>query len=102
MEWDFDAWKYLLCNCNPVLGEYVGSCLILVADSKRLLGRPFNDPEVQHDLKHWPFTVLNDGGTPKYEIVRNGLTEMVAPEEVMHTFKKQTGFLFQLRGDIIC
>ena len=29
-----------------------------VFDSKRLIGRKYHDPNVQADMKHWPFKVL--------------------------------------------
>ena len=33
-----------------------------VFDAKRLIGRKFNDAEVQADMKHFPFKVLEKGG----------------------------------------
>ncbi|XP_052131846.1 heat shock 70 kDa protein-like [Frankliniella occidentalis] len=68
--------------------EYVGEAAKELAnrntlyDSKRLLGRRFEDDVVQRDIEHWPFKVMNDGGVPKYEITRDGLPTMLTPEEV--------------------
>jgi heat shock protein 1/8 len=39
-----------------------------VFDAKRLIGRPFNDPAVQADMKHWPFKVVDVGGKPVIEV----------------------------------
>lgn len=40
----------------------------VVFDAKRMLGRSFKDPEIQKDLKHWPFTVINTDGMPKIKL----------------------------------
>ena len=39
-----------------------------VFDAKRLIGRKFDDTTVQSDMKHWPFTVINDSTKPKIQV----------------------------------
>ncbi|VEU20864.1 DEKNAAC101653 [Brettanomyces naardenensis] len=53
-----------------------------VFDAKRLIGRKFDDPEVQNDMKHWPFKVINDGGKPKIQVEFKGETRVFTPEEI--------------------
>ncbi|XP_069598063.1 heat shock cognate 71 kDa protein-like [Ranitomeya imitator] len=53
-----------------------------VFDAKRLIGRRFDDPVVQSDMKHWPFTVINDGGRPKMQVEYKGETKSFYAEEV--------------------
>lgn len=53
-----------------------------VFDAKRLIGRRFDDQKIQEDIKHWPFTVINDNGKPKIQVEFKGETKKFAPEEV--------------------
>lgn len=53
-----------------------------VFDAKRLIGRKFDDPKIQDDIKHWPFTVLNDCGKPKIQVEFKGERKVFAPEEI--------------------
>lgn len=32
-----------------------------IFDAKRMIGRPFSDPILQNDLRHFPYEVINDG-----------------------------------------
>ncbi|CAK9796030.1 Heat shock 70 kDa protein cognate 4 [Anthophora quadrimaculata] len=52
-----------------------------IFDAKRLIGRRFEDPTVQADMKHWPFTVVNDSGKPKIQVHYKGETKTFFPEE---------------------
>lgn len=55
----------------------------IVYDSKRMIGRTFNDPAVQEDMKHWPFKVkkgLND--KPMISVKYKGETKDFTPEEI--------------------
>ncbi|XP_018411960.1 PREDICTED: heat shock-related 70 kDa protein 2 isoform X3 [Nanorana parkeri] len=53
-----------------------------VFDAKRLIGRRFDDSTVQSDMKHWPFTVVNDGGKPKVQVEYKGEMKTFSPEEI--------------------
>lgn len=39
-----------------------------IYDIKRLIGRKFSDKDVQRDMKHFPFKVVNKSGQPKVEV----------------------------------
>lgn len=53
-----------------------------VFDAKRLIGRKFDDPAVQSDMKHWPFKVVNHGNKPLIQAEYKGETKTFAPEEI--------------------
>jgi len=53
-----------------------------VFDAKRLIGRRFEDPAVQMDMKHWPFLIVNDGGKPKIRVEYKSDTKTFFPEEI--------------------
>jgi heat shock protein 1/8 len=53
-----------------------------IFDAKRLIGRKFDDTTVQSDMKHWPFTVINDCGKPKLQIQFKGESKTFYPEEI--------------------
>ena len=54
-----------------------------VFDAKRLIGRKFDDPSVQNDMKHWPFTVVKDSqNKPIIEVEYLGEKKQFAPEEI--------------------
>jgi len=53
-----------------------------VFDAKRLIGRKFTDVEVQSDMKHWPFKVINVGTKPVIEVEFKGETKTFTPEEI--------------------
>lgn len=52
------------------------------SDAKRLIGRRFDDTVVQSDMKHWPFTVINDATRPKVQVEYKGETKTFYPEEI--------------------
>ncbi|CCX06963.1 heat shock protein 70 family [Pyronema domesticum] len=53
-----------------------------VFDAKRLIGRKFDEPEVQSDMKHFPFKIVNKGGKPVIEVEFKGETKQFTPEEI--------------------
>ncbi|KAF4970652.1 hypothetical protein FZEAL_9997 [Fusarium zealandicum] len=53
-----------------------------VFDAKRLIGRKFADAEVQADMKHYPFTIIDKGGKPIVEVEFKGEKKTFTPEEI--------------------
>lgn len=54
-----------------------------VYDAKRLIGRRFDDPIVQADMKLWSFDVINDGNNrPKIKVNYQGEEKYFYPEEI--------------------
>ena len=53
-----------------------------VFDAKRLIGRKFADAEVQADMKHFPFKVINKGGKPVIQVDFKGEDKTFTPEEI--------------------
>ncbi|XP_053133791.1 heat shock 70 kDa protein II-like [Hemicordylus capensis] len=50
--------------------------------AKRLIGRKYEDPTVQEDIKHWPFTVVNHDGKLKVQVSHKGKQRSFYPEEI--------------------
>jgi len=61
------------CNINPTN---------TVFDAKRLIGRNFKDKEVQEDMKHFSFDVIDKGGKPYIRVDSMGEEKVFAPEEI--------------------
>ena len=55
----------------------------ILYDVKRLIGRNYNEKEVQEDMKYWPFKVIKDeNNRPLFEVEYNGKIEKFYPEEI--------------------
>ncbi|XP_043721475.1 luminal-binding protein 5-like [Telopea speciosissima] len=54
-----------------------------IFDVKRLIGRKFDDPEVQRDIKFLPYKIVNKDGKPYIQVkIKDGETKVFSPEEV--------------------
>lgn len=53
-----------------------------IFDAKRLIGRKFDDPAIQADMKHWPFNVVNVDSKPKIEVLYKDEKKTFFPEEI--------------------
>ena len=53
-----------------------------VFDAKRLIGRRFDDPIVQSDMKQWPFKVVNVASKPKIKVEFKNEEKQFTPEEI--------------------
>jgi heat shock protein 5 len=43
-----------------------------IFDIKRLIGRKYNDGDVQRDMKHFPFKVIGRDGQPRVKVDVHG------------------------------
>ncbi|RNF27368.1 70 kDa heat shock protein [Trypanosoma conorhini] len=53
-----------------------------VFDAKRMIGRKFDDPDLQSDMKHWPFKVTVQDGKPVVQVEYQGESKKFSPEEI--------------------
>ncbi|KAA8912811.1 hypothetical protein TRICI_003354 [Trichomonascus ciferrii] len=53
-----------------------------VFDAKRLIGRRFDDPAVQKDMKSWPFKIVDNAGNPQIEVQYLNETKTFSPQEI--------------------
>lgn len=51
-------------------------------DAKRLIGRRFDDSEVQNDIKLWPFKVINKDNKPVFQCNYKNELKQFTPEEI--------------------
>jgi len=53
-----------------------------VFDAKRLIGQKFTDANVQSDMKHFTYEVINKDGKPYIQVEYKGEQKIFAPEEI--------------------
>ncbi|CAG8615989.1 5427_t:CDS:2 [Acaulospora morrowiae] len=54
-----------------------------IYDAKRLIGRQFNDPEVQLNMNYWPFQVIDMNGRPYIQVTYKGKIKQFSPVEIL-------------------
>lgn len=53
-----------------------------IFDAKRLIGKSFNDSQLQSDIKHFPYKVINKSNKPVFQVEFRGETKEFSPEEI--------------------
>ncbi|RLL99621.1 hypothetical protein CFD26_108229 [Aspergillus turcosus] len=62
--------------------QYAANPTRTIFDIKRLIGRKFDDRDVQKDAKNFPFKVVNKDGKPVVKVEVNKTPKIFTPEEV--------------------
>lgn len=52
--------------------QYASNPQRTIFDIKRLIGRKYDDRDVQKDMKHFPFSVVNKNGQPRVKVEVKG------------------------------
>jgi len=74
-------------NDERLIGESAKSSVAqnptnTVFDAKRLIGQKFTDPNVQSDMKHFTYNVINKENKPYIEVEYKGEKKVFSPEEI--------------------
>ncbi len=73
----FDNNEILIGNATKNKNENI------IYDAKRLIGRSYDDKEIQEDMKYWPFNIIKDeNNKPLIEVEYNGKKDNYYPEEI--------------------
>ncbi|KAH0788541.1 hsp72-like protein [Histomonas meleagridis] len=72
---------------EPLIGEPAKEAAVFnptstIYDSKRMIGRKFDSKEIQEDIKHWPFKVVNHENTPMIEVKFGEKIEKYSPIQI--------------------
>ena len=62
--------------------QYAANPERTVFDAKRLIGRRYNDKDVQSDMKHFPFRLVNKSGAPNIKVQVKADDKTFTPEEI--------------------
>jgi len=67
---------------GPAYNQAIINPVNTVFDAKRMIGRGFTDPEMQEDMKLWPFHIVNQHDRPVFEVRYQNQTKYFLPEEI--------------------
>ncbi|QSZ29696.1 hypothetical protein DSL72_004213 [Monilinia vaccinii-corymbosi] len=59
-----------------------------IFDIKRLIGRRFDDPHTTKDIQSWPFTVVDQDGSPFVQVEYLGEEKTFSPQEISSMMKE--------------
>ncbi|KAK4366024.1 hypothetical protein RND71_013904 [Anisodus tanguticus] len=82
------SWNNLLIYGERLIGEAAKNLAAVnpertIFDVKRLIGRKFEDKEVQRDMKLVPYKIVNKDGKPYNQVkIKDGETKVFSPEEI--------------------